>query len=173
MIRKLAVVFGVVSLVLIGVLVTGLLLPGTWSAERSIEIEAPPEAVSALLEDLAAWSRWAPWGEVQSKLSSPSSGVGATRSWDDEQYGEGVIRITGVEPARLVTYRVELEGGRATIDGRLELEPSETGTRLRWTEEGDFGRNPLMGYVARGMSDSQGAQMEETLARLALVTEGG
>jgi len=36
-----------------------------------------------------------------------------------------------------------------------------------WRERGDFGWNPLLGYVARTMDRTQGAQMEAALARLA------
>ncbi len=38
--------------------------------------------------------------------------------------------------------------------------------RVTWREEGDLGRNPLMGYVARNMPESQGAQMAEDLEKL-------
>jgi polyketide cyclase/dehydrase/lipid transport protein len=165
--RTLALIFGGLSFILLAFLGIGLLLPGTWSAERSIELEAPPEEVFGVLEDLRAWGGWTPWGDVESVISEPSSGVGATRSWDDDRYGQGVIRIVRVEPDRLVAYRVELEGGKASIDGSFELLANGAGTRLSWTEAGDYGRNPLMGYVARRMSGFQGSQMEGHLARLA------
>ena len=59
----------------------------------------------------------------------------------------------------------EFEGG-ASVTGELTIEAVEGESLVTWREEGDFGRNPLMGYVARGMSESQGTQMAEGLEKL-------
>ena len=44
-------------------LVALFLLPTDWQVERRVEIEAPPERVFALLDELRAWQRWSPWQE--------------------------------------------------------------------------------------------------------------
>jgi hypothetical protein len=67
---------------------------------------------------------------------------------------------------REVRYRVEVQGGRMVTEGTLRLSAEGTGTRVTWQEQGDFGRNPLFGYLARSMDRMQGAQMEGSLARL-------
>jgi hypothetical protein len=68
---------------------------------------------------------------------------------------------------------VEVQGGALQFEGTVLLAPVPEGTRVTWSESGDFGWNPLLGYAARQMSESQGAQFEQSLERLAeLVTSG-
>ncbi|MDE2773699.1 MAG: SRPBCC family protein [Gemmatimonadota bacterium] len=155
-------------------LVTGLLLPGTWRAERSTLVEASPAAVFVWLEDPRRWDRWAPLGDVATTFSGPERGVGATRSWDHTEMGDGTFTLTAVVPGREVRYRVSVQEGSLVTEGALTLESEGNGTRVTWSERGDFGLNPLMGFMARGMDRLQGAQMEGALARLAeLATASG
>ena len=165
MMGRLAKIFGLIAGLLLAFMAVGFLLPGTWSAEVSIELPDAPEAVFPLLVDLGRWDEWTQWGDVESTLSDPSFGPGALRSWDDDQYGSGSVTITVSRPAELVRYRVRIAEGVEVI-GELELEASTGGSLVTWRERGDFGRNPLMGYVARSMSDSQGRQLSESLGRL-------
>ena len=165
MMGRLFRVFGIVGGLLVTFMAVGFLLPGTWSAEVSVEVPVSPESIFPLLADLGRWDEWTQWAEVQSTLSEPSSGSGAVRSWDDPQYGSGSVTITESRPPELVRYRVRVGEGTEVI-GTLEVEESPNGSVVTWREEGDFGRNPLMGYVARTMSDSQGRQLSENLDRL-------
>ncbi len=165
MMSRLAKVFGFIGAVLVTFMVVGLLLPGRWSAEATVEIGADPDVVFAFMDDLGRWDEWTPWSEVESELSDPSRGEGAVRNWDDPQYGRGAITITESREPILVAYRVEIEG-RTQVTGRLEIQPWPGGSLVVWREQGDFGWNPLMGYVARGMSKSQGRQLLESLNTL-------
>ena len=165
MMAPLAKVFGGIGTVLVTLMVIGFVLPGTWSAEASIRIEAAPTEVFPLLNDLSRWDAWTNWGELDSELSDPSRGVGASRSWEDPNLGSGSVTITGSGPPTFVRYEVEVGGG-ASVGGELRIEALEGASRVTWREEGDFGRNPLMGYVARGMAKAQGAQLAEGLEKL-------
>ena len=162
---RLTKVFGLIGGVLVAFMAVGFLLPGRWSAEVSIDLETGPESVFPLLADLGRWDEWTQWSEVESTLTDPSSGVGAVRSWDDERYGSGSVTIVESRPFELVRYRVRIGEGSEVV-GTLSLERSPTGSVVTWREEGDFGRNPLMGYVARTMSNAQGQQLSESLFRL-------
>ena len=172
MMRRLAKVFGIVGGLLVVFMATGFLLPGTWSAEVSVEIDADPEAIYPLLADLGRWSEWTQWAELESTLSDPSSGAGAVRNWDDPQYGSGSVTLIESRPSERVRYRVRIGEG-AEVMGILRVERSPSGSVVTWREEGDFGRNPLMGYVARTMSTSQGRQLTESLDKLKDVVGGG
>jgi hypothetical protein len=82
------------------------------------------------------------------------------------------MRVLSSDPPRSLTYRVSVEEGDLVIHGTLTLGEQDGGTRLLWVEEGDFGWNPLLGYAARGMADSQARAMEESLNALrALLSE--
>ena len=161
----LAKVFGGIAAVLVTLMLIGVVLPGTWSAEASIRIEAAPTEVFPYLNDLSRWDRWTNWGDIDSELSNPSRSAGASRSWDDPNFGSGSVTITSSAPPSSVRYEVEIEGG-ASVTGELTIEAVGGASLVTWREEGDFGRNPLMGYVARGMSESQGTQMAEGLEKL-------
>lgn len=152
---------------LVAALVVGLLLPSRWEVERSALMSAPADAVFPWLDDPHRWEGWAPIGQVQATFSGPARGAGATRRWDDPQVGDGVFTIVSAVSDREVRYRVEIQGGTLVTEGTLRLEPEGSGTRVVWREAGDFGANPLFGYLARSMDHMQGAQMESALARLA------
>ncbi len=168
MMAPLAKVFGAIGAILVTVMLIGLVLPGTWSAEASIQIEASPAEVFPYLNDLGRWDRWTNWGEIDSELSSPSQGAGASRTWDDPGLGTGSVTITESGSLTFVRYVVEVEGG-ASVLGELTIEAVGATSRVTWREEGDFGRNPLMGFVARGMPESQGAQLAEGLEKLSYI----
>ncbi len=165
MMAPLAKVFGGIATVLVTLMLIGFLLPGAWSAEASIRIEAAPTEVFPFLNDLSRWDGWTNWGDIESELSDPPRNVGASRSWDDPNFGSGSVTITSSVAPTLVRYEVEVEGG-ASVSGELRIEAVEGASRVTWREEGDLGRNPLMGYVARSMPESQGAQLAEGLEKL-------
>lgn len=155
----------------IGVLVTAMLvgvaLGGKWQVERSTLVAAPPSTVFAWLDDPRKWDEWAPLGEVAATFSGPARGPGATRSWNDANFGDGIFRIERTVPDREVRYHVEVQEATLITDGTIELAAEGAGTRVTWRETGDFGHNPLMGYTARSMDRMQGPQMENSLRRLA------
>ncbi len=153
--------------VLVLAMLVGVLLSGRWEVERSALVAAPPAAVFRWLDDPRRWDEWAPLGDVVTTFSGPERGAGATRSWNHPELGDGFFRIVSTVPDREVRYHVEVQEGSLVTDGTIELSPEGTGTRVTWRENGDFGRNPLMGYTARSMDRMQGPQMELTLKRLA------
>ncbi len=159
-------VLGASAALLVLFLGVGFALPGTWGAERTAVLSAPPEVLFPLLERPAAWLAWTAWPDPGLVATGPDSGAGARLSWDSEEVGSGSFEIIeAVVPAR-VRYHVEVQGGSMRTDGTLVLEPEGTGSRVTWREEGDFGWNPLMGYWALFMSRAQGQEMEKALARL-------
>lgn len=171
--RKGVVAAGILA-ALMGCFVTvGILLPGTIEVTRSLEITAPPERVFSLLNDLAAWDAWTPWADLESRLEGPRTGQGARRVWDDPQLGSGSLTITASTPASAVSYVVEVEGGAIRFEGSFAVEPRASASLVTWTERADLGWNPLLGWTALGMEESQGMQLEESLARLKEQAESG
>lgn len=168
-----AKIFGALSGVFLLYLLVGLLLPGTWKAEAETVFSAPPSSVFPFLDRMDRWVLWNPMPESGTLVVGPPSGVGAGIDWDDPQYGVGDVRIrTSVENER-VEYEVHIEGGNLRIHGSMVLAAEDGGTRLRWTEEGDFGWNPLMGYAARGMEGSQSEAMRLNLETLRALLDAG
>lgn len=165
-------ILGAAAALLILFLGVGLALPGTWSAERSALLSAPPSVVFPLLERPSAWRMWTAWPDSGLVATGPEQGVGARLTWDDRELGDGAFEIVEATPLSRVRYRVEVEGGSLHTDGTFTLEPEAGGTRLTWREEGDFGWNPLMGYWARFMERAQGRELEKAMARLERLASG-
>lgn len=173
LLRIAGITFGIIGALLLGFLGIGMLLPSTWEVERSTWIRATPDRVFPELNSARAWERWTPSPESASEYFGPGEGEGSGRRWDDPGYGEGSFVITASDPTRSVGYGVEVEGGSIRIEGTLDLEAERDGTRVTWVERGDFGRNPLLGYLAARMEELQGVQLEASLETLrALVEEG-
>lgn len=144
----------------------GFALRGTWAAERSAHLSAPPSVLFPLLERPSAWRAWTAWPDSGLVAAGPEQGAGARLSWDDEELGDGTFEIVEATPPTRVRYRVEVQGGSMRTDGAFTLAAEGTGTRLTWREEGDFGWNPLMGYWALFMERAQGRELEKAMARL-------
>jgi hypothetical protein len=152
--------------VLLLALAVGFVLPGTWSAERSTVISLPPGTVFPLLDSPDGWREWTPWPDSGVVAEGPPRGRGSRLAWSSRDLGDGFFEIVDTQRDVWVTYHVEVQGGSMRTEGRIDLEGVPEGTRVTWREEGDFGRNPLMGYWARFMKRAQEAEMEKGLARL-------
>ncbi len=161
-----SILLGAAATVLVLFLGVGWLLPGTWSAERSAVLSAPPAAVFPWVDSPSGWQRWTPWPDSGVVREGPERGAGARLAWNDEELGDGSFEIVEARPDSLVRYRVVVQEGEMYTDGTMRLSRDGAGTRIQWREEGDFGRNPLMGYWARFMERAQGRELEKALDRL-------
>jgi uncharacterized protein YndB with AHSA1/START domain len=166
-------VLGGGAVLLILFLVVGFVLPGTWSAQGSVQVDAPPEAVFPWLDSPRAWTRWTPWPDTGLIITGPAHGAGSVISWDNADLGDGRFEVVEADPPRTVRYRVEVQKRTMRTDGTLRIEPRDGGTFVRWQEQGDFGHNPLMGYWARFMRKAQSAEMLKDLTRLKSLVEEG
>jgi len=168
------VVLGGGAVLLVGFLAVGFFLSGTWSATVEARVAASPGELAPYLESPEGWRSWTTWPDsVQG--SGPERGPGATMSWADPELGTGSFRIEEVDADGGVTYSVEVGGvgGALRTDGVITLVASGDSTLVRWREEGDLGRNPLMGYWALSMERAQSAEMEKSLGRLDEVVRSG
>lgn len=167
-----AKLFGFLAGLLLLYLLVGFFLSGKWEAQAEALLPTTPDRVFPLIQDPMAWSRWSSMPETGAERFGEETGVGAGFRWDDPRYGRGTMEIISAVQEREVQYRVDVEGGALAISGILTLEQVPEGTRVEWRERGDFGRNPLLGYAARGMARSQGRALQESLERLALLLSG-
>jgi hypothetical protein len=118
------------------------------------------------------WIRWNSVPETGLVMVGGSAGEGAGFEWNDPQYGSGRFIIRKSHPSSLVRYEVLIEGGSLRVRGTLDLTSDGDQCILRWSEEGDFGWNPILGYAARGMADSQAQAMNASLETLRRLLEG-
>ena len=136
------IVAGILALLAAAFLIVGILLPGTVEVTRTVEIDAPPETVFPLVNNLEAWTEWTPWGEVDSRLEGPAEGPGARRVWDDPALGSGSLTLLDARPPESpdapatasVHYLVEVEDAALRFEGTISIEAGGPGPRAAsWT----------------------------------------
>lgn len=163
-------------LLLAVVWVVGLFLPDSAHVERSISIKARPEIVFDLIDDFESFNRWSPWARkdprTQYSFTGPESGVGAMMSWHSENpgVGTGSQQIIVVEPLRRVVVELDFDAqGMATA--YYEIQPENTGTRVTWGFDTDFGNDLLGRYLGLFLDILVGADYEAGLANLKELAE--
>ncbi len=163
-------VLGTGLFVLVVVLV-GFFMPGSWTAERSRTLRAPPEQVHAVLQDLRTWGAWSHWTTQRDPsavftFDGPAEGAGARMSFEGQILAFGSVTIVKAEPARGVEYEIRFRGVDEVTRGSIALEPDGAGTRVVWREGGELGRNPMMRMFSPLMSAKLGQDFAGGLERL-------
>jgi uncharacterized protein YndB with AHSA1/START domain len=174
MLRRLGL--GLASLVVV-LIVAIALQPAHFAIQRSLEIQAPPAAVYAQIQDLHAWEAWSPWATADPRMkqsySGAPAGVGAISSWDGPEAGKGQMTITAVKPDREVDIELQFFAPmEATNTVVFTLVPTAGGTNVTWRMEGD---NDFFGKAFDLFVDLDqmvGADFERGLAAMKSVVEG-
>lgn len=168
---------GLVLLLLVAaVLLFAATRPDSFSVERRIVIQAPPEKIQALLVDFHRWADWSPWEKLDPAMKrsfgGPPAGVGATYGWQgNKDVGSGRMEVKAVAPDKVSIQLdfIEPFEGHNTAD--FTLAPKDGGTELRWLM---FGPAPfvtkLMGVFV-SMDSLIGKDFEKGLAQLKAVAE--
>ena len=161
------------ALVLLLVLVA-FFLPRQYRVERSLVINAQPEAVMSQVAVLRAWKSWSAWHQrdPQMKLaySEQASGVGAWSSWESKNEGNGKMTITAQTASKL-TYRLEFPDYGMQSVGTFELQPQTGGIRVVWADAGDLGMNPMNRWFGLFLDKFIGTDFGTGLANLKKLVE--
>jgi uncharacterized protein YndB with AHSA1/START domain len=132
----------IAAVVIVGVLILAATKPDSIHIQRSIEIEAPPDKIFALLNDFRNWSRWAPQDREDSTLkrtySGSASGEGAVSDWTGTgNTGEGRMSITKSAPPTDLWITVDwVKPFTAHNLNEFILEPQGATTKVTWAMQG-------------------------------------
>jgi hypothetical protein len=156
-------------------LAVALVLPSSYTLERSIEIAKPPGVVYEVVSDYNTWLEWSPWPKADPAASQTVTGepgvVGMKWSWEGEELGVGSMTLASVEEGRSVhSTLVFVEPMASTADDYVILEPTETGTRVTWRNTGELPW-PIGRYFGLAVEGMLGGQYEEGLASLKRLCE--
>jgi hypothetical protein len=160
---------GLVAMVT-GLTVVGLFLPRQWHVERSVVINAAPEHIHPLVEDLKAWQSWAVWTkdmdpEVKDEYGGPASGVGAWWAWNGPKMGHGKMTITKSDVAAGVWLDEMIETDReVNAHGSLTWTREGGGTKVTWVDTGTL--PPMGGYFVWMIEDMLGENFQVGLKNL-------
>lgn len=165
----------ITTAVIVAVLVaTGVFLPSTARVVRQIDIEAPAATVFALVNDFDQINQWSPWTDkdpnARYQVSGPPRGVGAMLVWDGPVVGSGSQVIVESEPFARVVSSLDL-GGQGKATALIELVGTDSGTRVTWSFENDFGMNIPGRYYGLLLDGVVGADYEKGLLNLKQLAE--
>lgn len=152
------VLVGVLALAAVG------MVPSTMYIERSIEIEAAPEAVYAQIIHVERAQGWSPWKAADPTLTvtlgDTLEGVGASYSWTSQDSGDGTLTVEQAEPYTRIQNAVVFDG-RGGGTAVWQLQPEGNRTLATWSMTGDA---PLV--VALVADRLMGPTFEDGLVRI-------
>src|SRR5688572_24603134 len=172
MIKK--ILIGVVAVIVIFVIIVAT-RPADFRVERSATIAAPAQALFDQINDHHNFNKWNPFlkvdPNVKNTYSGPSSGVGATCSWDgNKDIGAGSATIIESRPGELVRMRMDWKRpmeGTSTVD--FTFKPVGDKTVVTWAM---YGKNGFVGKAVSVFMDCDtmcGPPFEQGLADLGKV----
>lgn len=153
------------------------LRPSDFRITRSQSIEAAPETIFALVNNLHGFNRWNPFaqGDPTLKLvySGPEAGRGAAYAWDSSgKTGQGRTVITESLAASRVVMKLEfLKPLTATNSAEFTLAPSGSSTTVTWSMSGKRPFSHKLLSTIFNFDKIVGGEFEEGLARLKVLIE--
>ena len=172
---------GIIALLVLIAIVTILIIaankPDTFRVERSIIINAPPQKLSALINDFHNWEQWSPWAKLDPTMkttySGPSSGVGSIYEWEgNSKVGKGRMEILSSDPPKTSIKLDFLKPFESHNTADFVLAPQGASTRVSWIMTGPLTFLPgkLMS-VFTSMDKMIGGDFEKGLANMKAAAE--
>jgi uncharacterized protein YndB with AHSA1/START domain len=153
--------------------------PNTFTVQRSVVIDAPPEKVFELINDFHNWPKWAPQDKdkedpsMKRTFSGAASGVGAISDWTGSgNNGAGRMMIIESQPAKKISVQVDwAKPFVATNINDFVLQPVGASTNLVWSMRGPNLYVMKVMSVFVNMDRNMGKHFEAGLANLKQVAE--
>jgi uncharacterized protein YndB with AHSA1/START domain len=164
------------------VLIAGILLyaqtrPNTFRVQRSTTINAQPDTVFPLIDDLHAWASWSPWEKKDLAMKKTHSGApqgkGAVLEWDgNKDVGTGRMEVLESVPASKIVIQLDFfKPFEAHNTAEFTLASNAGSTQVTWAM---FGPQPYMMKIM-GLFCSPdkvvGKDFEDGLAHLKAIAE--
>ncbi len=181
MLKIIGIVAGIGVLAIIGLLIYAATFSDTFQVQRTQRINASPEKIFPLINNLHGMNTWNPFSEADPEIkiiyTGPESGKGARYEWSgNSQVGQGSIEVIDVAPSSRVALKLDMlkpiEGHNTVV---FTLAPNGSGTDVStdvtW---GMTGERPFIGKVMDAvfnMDRMVGGQFEKGLAKLKAIAE--
>jgi hypothetical protein len=168
-------IFLALTLLVAGLAAIGFFLPAKFKIERTVTIAAPAEKIYPMISETRKWPTWTVWNErdpgMKIDYTGPASGAGAKWAWQSKSEANGSMEFISADVSRGIGYKLVLADVGMTSTGVLSMAPAGSGTKLTWTNEGEFGGNPFMRYFGLVMDRMVGKDYEAGLAKLKKLVE--
>ncbi|MDB5862840.1 MAG: hypothetical protein JWO70_646 [Betaproteobacteria bacterium] len=174
MFKKIAFVLVVVVAAVLALAATK---PDTFQVERSVSINAPPEKIFPLIDDLHNWTAWSPWEKkdpaMKRTYSGEARGKGAAYAWEgNKDVGMGRMEIAESSPTSKVTINLDFVKpfeAHNVVD--FTLEPKGGTTSVTWAMHGPSPFFSKVLHVFLSMDRMVGKDFEAGLANLKAAAE--
>ena len=167
----------VVVVVLAGVLIYAATRPDTFSVQRSLAINAPPEKIYALIGDFRKWGEWSPYEKLdpamQRSFSGADSGQGAVYAWDSKaKAGAGRMEITQTTAPNSIVIQLDfIKPFEAHNTATFTLQGEGDATRVTWVMSGPANYFHKLMSLFLNMDQLIGKDFETGLGNLKRITE--
>ncbi|CAE6719306.1 MULTISPECIES: SRPBCC family protein [Paraburkholderia] len=150
--------------------------PDNFRIERSVRIEAPPERVYGLIDDLHQFNRWNPFlrkdPAAQGTYSGTPSGKGARYAWQGEKVGVGQMEIVDTAAPANVTMNLDfIKPFEAHNMADFTLKPEAGATQVTWAMYGPAPFLSKLMQVFVSMDRMVGKDFEDGLSNLKTLAE--
>jgi hypothetical protein len=150
--------------------------PDSFRVERSLRIQAPPERLHAMINDLRSFNTWNPYERkdpaLKGSYGATTVGPGARYGWESSEVGTGSLAILETVPASKVTMALDfVKPFEAHNQAEFTLQPEPGGTRVTWAMHGPL---PYLGKVMHvfiNVDRMVGTDFEAGLANLKTLAE--
>ncbi|MFM0035475.1 SRPBCC family protein [Paraburkholderia strydomiana] len=152
--------------------------PDSFRIERSVRIQAPPERIYALIDDLHRFNLWNPFlrkdPTAQGTYSGRPDGKGARYAWQGEKLGEGQMEIVDTTAASSVTMKLDIiTPFEAHNVAEFALKPQGDATEVTWAMHGPAPYLSKLAQVFVSMDRMVGKDFEDGLSHLKTLAEAG
>lgn len=145
---KTLTIIGVVALVAIAaILIYAATKPDSFRVQRTASIDAPPDKIFPLINELKRWMIWSPYETrdpaMKRTYSGPESGKGAVYEWDgSKDVGKGRMEIVEATPPGKILIKLDFfRPFEAHNTAEFTLEPKAGQTIVTWAM---YGPSPYM-----------------------------
>ncbi|MFL6797095.1 MAG: SRPBCC family protein [Xanthobacteraceae bacterium] len=171
----LVIAVAVALIIVVAILAYAATRPDSFQVARSVTVNAPPERVFPLIDDLHAQMKWSPFDKdpnMKRTHSGAPRGKGAVYEWDgNRQVGAGRIAITDSTPTRITMALDMFRPLAAHNTVEFTLRPNGSATDVTWAMNG---RQPFMVKLMSvfvNCDSMVGRQFEEGLGKLKALAE--
>jgi len=176
MLKTLAIIGVVVVIAIAGILIYAATKPDSFRVQRVVLINAPPDKVFPLVNDIKAWTVWSAYEKkdpaMKRTYGAVTAGKGATYAWDgDKNVGQGSMEMIESGPRKIVLKLDFVKPFEAHNMGEFLLEPKGDSTSVTWAT---YGPSPYMSKVIgtfMNIDDLIGRDFEKGLADLKAAAE--
>jgi uncharacterized protein YndB with AHSA1/START domain len=167
----------VVAAVIAALLVYAVYKPDSFRLSRSATIEAPPDRVFALINDLRRFNEWNPFARMDPQntitYDAVTGGVGGAYNWQGEKSGAGRMQITESVPGQRVTAKLDFSKpfeAHNLVDFTVQAQ-GDKGSTVTWSMHGPMPYLNRLMTIFFDMDKTVGKEFETGLANLKALAE--